>query len=153
MKLTFHLFHRRATPRALHKRRQSVSRRRDHAEETIGIRVGSGSKEQEVVGSRHGTAVARASVMAELDSPEVIDLDDFSVSIAKRTKKSSRSIEGVHSPPRSIIADQNGITHSAEVGGSLSNTPRRVQRAVDCEVLSQGSVSIENIYKAALGFV
>src|SRR5215472_3683367 len=99
------------------------------------------------------TSVVRTAVMAELDAPDVIDFNCRSVGVTKRTDEVPRSIERIHSPARRVVADQNRVAHGAEIRRSFSDAPWRVQRAVDREVLGQRSISVENVYKAALSFV
>src|SRR3974377_1083396 len=99
------------------------------------------------------TSVGRTAVMAELDAPDVIDLNGLPVGVTKRTDEVPRSIERIHSPVRSVVADQNRVTHGTEIRRGFSDAPWRVQRAVDREVLGQRSISIEDVYKAALSFV
>src|SRR6478672_8337688 len=91
--------------------------------------------------------------MAELDAPKVIDLDGFPVRVAKRTKERSRSIEGVHSTARGVVADENRTAHGAEIRRCLRDTPGRVKGAVNREVLGHRAVRIENVYKSTLRLV
>src|SRR5690349_19549335 len=120
-----------------------VSRGRDHAEETIRVRVRPGSQKQKIVRSALRTSVGSSAVMPKGDAPKIVDLNGLSTRVTKRPQKRARCIKDVYSSSRSVVADENRVAHLAEVRGSFRNAPRRVKRATDREMLGQSSVSIE----------
>src|SRR4029077_1363295 len=97
---------------------------------------------------------AGQSALAELDRPDIIDLNRFSACVAKRTKEStSLCIKGVDAPVRSVVRDEKRIAHGSEVGRRQGHAPRRMQRAAQGKMSLQNARRSERIDKTALRFV
>jgi hypothetical protein len=121
---------------------------RDDAENPVGITVWATGEEQLIV------RAVRAAVLTELQRPNVIDLDGVATGVTKRPEKPARvRIESVHAASGDVVADQNGVTHGAEVGRGLSNAPGRVQRSMERVVAKQGAIGRKNVHKPALRLV
>jgi len=122
--------------------------KRDHAEYAVRIIVGARCKEELVV------CAVRAAILAELQCPNLIDLDSFAIRVAKRTDELTRfRIERVDPASGSVVADQNRVAHRAEISGSQRDAPGRMERAIGREVFHQITLGIKNVHKATLRFV
>ena len=96
----------------------------------------------------------RAAILAELQCPNLIDLDSFAIRVAKRTDELTRfRIERVDPASGSVVADQNRVAHRAEISGSQRDAPGRMERAIGREVFHQITLGIKNVHKATLRFV
>jgi len=106
--------------------------KRDHAEYAVRIIVWAPSKEELVV------CAVRTAILAELQCPNLIDLDSFAIRVAKRTEELTRfRIERVDPASGSVVADQNRVAHRAEISGSQRDAPGRMERAIGREVLTK----------------
>ena len=122
--------------------------KRDHAEYAVRIIVRARCKEELVV------CAVRAAILAELQCPNLIDLDSFAIRVAKRTDELTRfRIERVDPASGSVVADQNRVAHRAEISGSQRDAPGRMERAIGREVFHQITLGIKNVHKATLRFV
>src|SRR5579864_4442654 len=121
---------------------------RDHAESAAAVIIVAGSEEQLVV------IAIRAAALAELNRPNVVDLDCLALGVAERAKVSAGlGIVGVDAPTRRIIRDEKRIAHGPEVGRSKRDAPRRVEIAAHGEVSKQNASGSEGVHKAALRLV
>ena len=117
--------------------------KRDHAEYAVRIIVRARCKEELVV------CAVRAAILAELQCPNLIDLDSFAIRVAKRTDELTRfRIERVDPASGSVVADQNRVAHRAEISGSQRDAPGRMERAIGREVFHQITLGIKNVHKA-----
>jgi hypothetical protein len=119
--------------------------KRDHAKYAIRIIVWAPGKEELVM------CAVRTAILAELQCPNLIDLDCFAIRVAKRTEELTRfRIERVDPASGSVVADQNRVSHRAEISGSQRDAPGRMERAIGHEVFHQITFGIKNVHKATL---
>src|SRR5438270_10323259 len=105
---------------------------RDHSKQAVCITVRARCKEQLVV------RTVRGGVLAKLQCPNIVDLDNLAICVAKWAEKLTRlRIERVDATSGNVVANENRITHRAEIRWSQSDAPGRMERAVDSEVLHQ----------------
>src|SRR5438874_4821951 len=123
---------------------------RDHSKQAVCITVRARCKEELVV-----CAVRiPGGVLAKLQCPNIVDLDNLAICVAKWAEKLTRlRIERVDATSGNVVANENRITHRAEIRWSQGDAPGRMERAVDSEVLHQITFRIKNVHEATLRFV
>ena len=123
---------------------------RDHSKQAVCIIVWARGKEELVVCAVRVVG----GVLAKLQCPNIIDLNNLAMRVAKWAEKLTRlRIERVDSASGNVVADKNCITHRTKISWSQRNAPGRMQRTVDGEVLHQITFGIKNVHKATLRFV
>src|SRR5258708_29283247 len=102
-----------------------------------------------------GVAVrARRAALAELNGPDVVDLDGFASCVAQRTEeRAAFRIKGVDAAAGGVVGDQERIAHWSEVGRSQSDAPGRMKRSMQRKLRNRLAGRSERGYKTALRFV
>ena len=97
----------------------------DDAEGTATVVVVAGG-EKELIGIAVGASHA---TLAELEGPDIVDLDGLAVRVAEGPEESAGlGIKGVDLPPRNVIRNQNRIAHRPKVGRRERDAPGRMER-------------------------
>src|SRR5258708_23427243 len=122
---------------------------RDYAESSVAVIVVASGEEKLI-----GIAVcAGRAALAELNGPDVVDLDSLPAGVAKRAEEcAALRIKRVDTAVGSIVGDEQCAAHRPEIGWGYRNTPRRMQRAAERKVREQGACGGEGIHESALGF-
>src|SRR5258708_14781625 len=92
----------------------------DYTECAIAVIVVAGSEEELI-----GIAVrARRAALAELNAPDVVDLDGFAGCIPQRAEeRAAPPIKGVDASARSVVGDQECIAHRPKIGRRQRDAP------------------------------
>src|SRR5712664_2224139 len=123
---------------------------RDYAEGAVAIIVVSGG-EKELIGI---TIRARNAALAELDGPDVVNLDGFAALVAQRAEKGAAvRIKGVDAPAGSVVGDQERIAHRPEIGRRQRDAPGRMKGSMQRKPGNQLPSRSERGYKSALGLI
>src|SRR5260221_10409478 len=122
----------------------------DDAEGSVTIIVVA-SGEEELVGI---AVCAGRAALAELNRPDVVDLDGLPAGVAKRAEEcAALRIKRVDTAVRGVVGDQQRAAHRSEIGWGYRNTPRRMQRTAERKVREQRAGGGEGIHETALGFI
>ena len=109
------------------------------------------SGEEELIGIAVGASHA---TLAELNGPDIVDLDGLPVRVAEGPEESAGlGIKGVDLPARNVIRDQNGIAHGPKVGRRQRDAPGRMERTPQGNVRQQSARRRKGGDKTALRFV
>src|SRR5207245_8831390 len=96
---------------------------RDNAECAVAVVVVASRKEELI----RIAVRASQSALAELDRPDIIDLNRFSVGVAKRTKESAGLwIKGVDASVRRVVCEQKRIAGGRTAGRAPVHAARPV---------------------------
>ena len=83
---------------------------RDHSKQAVCITVRARCKEQLVV------RTVRGGVLAKLQCPNIVDLDNLAICVAKWAEKLTRlRIERVDATSGNVVANENRITHRTKI--------------------------------------
>src|ERR1700681_2822382 len=99
----------------------------DYAECAVAVIVVAGGEEELI-----GIAVrARRAALAELNGPDVVDLDGFAGCVAQRTEeRAAFRIKGVDASAGSVVGNQERIAHRPKIGRRQRDAPGRMKGAV-----------------------
>src|SRR6266481_7500375 len=122
----------------------------DYTECAVAVIVVAGSEEELI-----GIAVrACRAALAELNGPDVVDLDGFAGCIAQRAEeRAALRIKGVDAAAGSVVGDQERIAHWSEVGRRQRDAPGRMKSSMQRKLRNQRAGRSERGYKTALRFV
>src|SRR6267142_2369065 len=98
--------------------------KRDYAKCAVAVIVVACCEEELI-----GIAVrARRAALAELNGPDVVDLDGFASCVAQRAEeRAAFRIKGVDAAARGVVGDQERIAHWSEVGRRQRDAPGRMK--------------------------
>ena len=122
----------------------------DDAEGAATVVVVSGGKEELI-----GVAVrASHAALAELNGPNIVDLDGLPARVAERAEESAGlGIKGIDAPAGRVICDEKCIAHRPKVGRRQRDAPRRMERTAEGKVRQQNARGGEGVHKTTLRFV
>jgi len=92
----------------------------DDAERTAAVVVVAGSKEKLIWVAVHASDAS----LAELNSPDVVDLDGLASRVAERAEENACiRIKGVDSPLRIVVGDEKRVAHGPKVRRGQRDSP------------------------------
>src|SRR5207253_5097617 len=110
----------------------------DSSEQAIAFVVYTGS-EEEVIGR------TRQASVAEGERPQAINGDGLALVVFQLSEKTTRGRSEGADTSIAEVSHQQGVAESAKIGGRLSQTPGRVQRATGSETADEIAICAKNV--------